>query len=249
MLSSTSNASRPSPADDGFGGVERETAREHTETVQGDRVREDRAGRTTSRPLAAASGAARPRCGSHPSAVGTARRAAIAISPASSCGPRRGELERERDPVEAAGELRDRMRFVSSSWNRLPASPARSTKRRTASVDASSSSVRSSVGRSSERTRDHLLPANAETLAAGRRARGRPGTPQRSRRQSRGGADQMLAVVEHDENSLASEHLGNAVGHRQSRALLHCQGCGDNIGHRIRVAEWSRARTSHAPSG
>ena len=157
------------------------------------RSRRRRAGRSSSRSARAASAGAAARCGSPPvsSAEAIVSRSAI-CSTGQRAHARRGELERERDAVEAPADVGDRARRSAAVTAKAGcAAAARSTNSRTASYCASASSVAGRARGSGTRERRHrdtsLSPAtcSGSRLDARTLQRRRPAceqSPSRARR-------------------------------------------------------------------
>ena len=129
--------------------------------------------------------------------------------------PRRGELDRERDPVEPPADLRDR-RDVGIASGRcrggaLHEQPDRLGRRRLLEVDRGAVPTPGRGGGRSGTTATGLddgLARDRERLAAGRQdpwRGGRRGGARRGRRR----LDEVLGVVEEEEHVLAGEERGD----------------------------------------
>ena len=154
--------------------------------AQARRARARSAARSSSRSWRAGSAGAAARSGSHRSAAGSDRPAGRRSAEAQHPDARRGQLDGQRDAVQAPADLRHRRRVLLVEREAGLHRPARSTKRRDASCCissvAGSTSARSMRRRAARATGPAgRLAGDAQRLAAGRQdAQGRAIMEQRS---------------------------------------------------------------------
>ena len=86
------------------------------------------------------------------------------------------------------------------------------------------------------RHRPHDLAGDAERLAAGGQHVHVRAPPQHQLDELTGGVEDVLAVVEHQQEVLRREQLGDGVGEGSVGPLLHVEGVGDGGGDRALVA-------------
>ena len=149
---------------------------------------------------------------------------------------RRGELDRERDAVEPSAQLPDRGagRRVEHEGriHRLRAideqSPGVAPDERL--------EVRRRVGYGKRAQRSHVLAVDREALAAGCQDADLWRFPQHRIDEPRRGIEQVFAVVQHEEQSLAAQELGDEIHDRDARAWLDTQGGGNDLEHGFRFA-------------
>ncbi len=167
---------------------------------------------TTSRPSPAASGGARPRVRRPPVSSRNRSSSRSAISRGVIDTTRAGrELDGERDAVEAAADLGDRLGVpgVEDEGRLDRVRPVAEQPHRVVADQ------RGAVGRRGDREgpqRPHLLAVDTETLAARREHAHTWAMLDQRRGERAGGVEQVLAVVEHEEQSLGTEELCDRVG-------------------------------------
>ena len=134
-----------------------------------------------------------------------------------------GKLERQRHPVQAAGDLPTAGRFSSTSAKPGAASAARWMNSRTASERSSSARCAAGLGQRQRRHAPCDLAVHPQPLAArGEHVQLRAGA-QQPIDEPRAGVDDVLAVVEDDEHALGADVLGEGVDRIAVRARLHAE--------------------------
>jgi len=92
------------------------------------------------------------------------------------------------------------------------------------------------VGRGGQRWHPvHLLPVDAQRLAAGGQQRQVRATAQQRVGQLRAGADEVLAVVQQHQQAPPADRLHERVRHRAARLLADAQHISHGRGHQVRV--------------
>ena len=161
---------------------------------------------------------------------------------------RRGELDRQRDPVEPSAHLRDRVgvRRVEREARLHRPGPLHEQHHRVALRDRLEPRR---VGRHVERRHpQHPLAGDVEALPT-RRQHPHPRTPAHDLvDEVRNRAEQVLAVVEHQQQLLAAQELHQRRGRRRRRRDLHPEHRRPTRRGRPRDHAPRRASTSHAPS-
>ena len=150
--------------------------------------------------------------------------------------PRRRELDRERDAVEATADLVDRRRVRGVDAKVVPA-PRRAARRTGAPRRCARSGRRRSESASdSERSAAMCSPSTSRPSRLVARIR-TPGHARRTRSTSRAtGVEQVLAVVETHSSSRFAQALDDALLERRADALLHRERGRDDAEHRLGIA-------------
>ncbi len=192
-----------------------------------------------------------------------ARRAAAAAAPAAPAapparrhlGPRRCQLDRQRQSVEPAADLDDRRRVRGRQREVRPRPPrARSTNSRTAATATRPSAAGGGDGQPSGSASggagESMLAANAQRAPGWWPAPQRRARPPAARRPSgRAGVDQVLAVVQHQQQPAGRGDARRARRPAASGRLLADARAPARPRRRTRPGSPARpSSTSHTPS-
>ena len=164
--------------------------------------------------------------------------------------PRRGQLDRQRDPVEAPTQLATASGVaVRRARSRSSPTSARSTNSRTASAASSASRRRPSSGRPATAPRRSARPRPPDPPGSSRAPTTLGHTRARSVDHVRDGIEEVLAVVEHQQQPLRGQVLEHRLFEAPSRRRAARPGSRPASSHTASGSVTGASSHNHAPSG
>lgn len=161
--------------------------------------------------------------------------------------PGRGEFDRQWQPVQALDQLRHRLGVVLGDLEPGQdgrGAPAEQLHRR-AGEQLPDRGPTARDRRRQRRHHEHLLPGDAQHVAAGRQHADTGRGPEQGVGQARAGVDEVLAVVQHKQQPPAADMAGDHVEGGAAGLVHQAQRGGHGMGQQLRVAQPGQLHDAH----